>query len=445
MTKYLALGFALVWVGLPAASQVPPLPTNLPTTLDLDQAVEIALSRHGQLDAARAAVDARRGATQQAGLSPNPVFSLQTENWRFYGDPGFSASGDLDVFALISLPIETAGKKQRRISVAELDQRIAEIEGDAAAFGVRQNVKRAYWEALAAQARVEMLSSGRATLRQLEQYHEVRVKLGAMAEVDLIKVRVEVGRLALTSAEAGLALTRARIALLEAMGISEPDANFELRQPKAKPVPASWNGGQVVGDIAASALEHRSEILLSQAHLERARAAVQLQRSLGRPDVTPYLGYKRSNSFHTLVGGLSIPLPVRNKNSGAIEEALAEVRRQEATLRAVETRVRSEVAAALETVRQRSAMLQSMESGMLERARETARIATAAYQEGGLELLDVLDAQRAQNEIGLLYSRLFFDQQLSWVELESVAGTASLPLPAVSTQAAAAPTRMPLK
>jgi cobalt-zinc-cadmium efflux system outer membrane protein len=185
-------------------------------------------------------------------------------------------------------------------------------------------------------------------------------------------------------------------------------------------------------------LAHRAEILLGRAHLERARAAVDLQRSLARPDVTPYLGYKRTNLFHTLVGGFSIPLPVRNKNTGAIEEALAEVRRQEAVARAAEARVRAEVAAAVEAVRRRSEMLRSMETGMLERASETSQIALAAYQEGGAELLDVLDAQRAQNEIGLIYSRTLFDYQLSWVELETAAGTQSLSLPSEGTQTAAA-------
>jgi outer membrane protein TolC len=145
------------------------------------------------------------------------------------------------------------------------------------------------------------------------------------------------------------------------------------------------------------------------------------------------------------VGGFSIPLPVRDKNTGAIEEALAEVRRQEALLRATEARVRAEVAAAVEGVRRRSEMLRSMETGVLERARETSQIALAAYQEGGVELLDVLDAQRAQNEIGLFYAQLLFDYQLGWVELETAAGTQSLPLPSEATQTTLARSSLPLE
>lgn len=86
-----------------------------------------------------------------------------------------------------------------------------------------------------------------------------------------------------------------------------------------------------------------------------------------------------------------------------------------------------------------------METGVMERARETSQIALAAYQEGGVELLDVLDAQRGQNEIALFYSQLLFDYQLSWVELETVAGTQSLPFLSKGTQTALARSGRPVE
>ena len=411
---------------------------HLPKTLDLGQAVEIALSRHGGLDAARAAIEARAGSTRQAGLLPNPVFSLQTENWRFYGTPGFSASRNLDVFAWVGLPIETAGKRTRRVELAEADERIAEHKRQRVAWGIRQSVKKAYWEVLAAVSDVEMLARSRETLQRLENYHEVQVRQGAMAEVDLIKVQVEAGRAALAVSGAEMEVGRGKIALLEAMGIPELNTDFEVRQPEARPVNLSWDAARATRQTVETALVHRTEILIGRAHVERARANVALQRSLARPDVTPYLGYKRNNAFHTLIGGFSISLPVRDKNTGRIEEALAEVRRREADLRAVEARIGAEVAVALETVRRRQEILRSMETGMLDRARETSRIAQAAYQEGGVELLEVLDAQRAQNEISLFYSRSALDYQLSWVDLETASGTSNLPLSSVGTQTAAA-------
>ena len=432
--KMLVAGTLLVSAGLTLGLRA----QHLPEALDLDQAIEIALSRHGDLDAARAAIEARAGSTRQAGLLPNPVFSFQTENWRFHGQPGFSASRNLDVFAWVGIPIETAGKRMRRVELAEADERIAEHERQLAAWRILQSVKRAYWQALAAVSDLEMLERSRDTLQRLEKFHEVQMRQGAMAEVDLIKVRVEVGRARLALAGAEMEVSRRKMALLEAMGIPELNTGFEMRQPEARPVNPGRLDAQATPRAVATALIHRPEILIGRAQVERARAELALQRSLASPDVKPFVGYKRTGGFNTLMGGFSISLPVRDRNTGRIEEALAEVRRREARLRAAEARVGAEVAAAIETVRRSRKILRSMETGMLERARETSRIAQAAYQEGGVELLEVLDAQRAQNEIALSYSRSVFNHRLSWVNLETATGTSDLPQSSEVTQTAAA-------
>ncbi len=401
----------------------------VPEILDLDRAIEIALSQHGDLGAATAATEARAASTRQAGFAPNPVFTFQTENWRLHGEPGFRPARDLDVFAWMSLPVETAGKRNRRVELAVADEGIAEHQRQLVAWSIRQAVKKVYWQVLAAEADVEMLELRQETLQRLEDYHEARVRQGATAEVNLIRVRVDVGTAALALSSAQMDVSRARIDLLEAMGLPVPNTGFALTRPKARPVRGDSEDGRAVRQVVEDALVHRLEIRLGQSLLGKARAAVALQQSLARPDVTPFLGYKRTGAFDTVIGGLSIALPVRDRNAGGIQEALVEVRRQEAVVRATEARVRAEVVRAVEAVRWRADMLLAMEFGILDDARESARIARAAYEEGGSELLDVLDAQRSQDEIALAHSRLAFDYQLSWVDLETAAGTPNLSLP----------------
>lgn len=87
---------------------------TIPDKLTLAGAVEVALAQHGDVEAARQAVMARQGSERQAGLSPNPTVYFQTENWRFTGSPSFSPGEHLDLFAWVSQPTETAGKKRRR-------------------------------------------------------------------------------------------------------------------------------------------------------------------------------------------------------------------------------------------------------------------------------------------------------------------------------------------
>ncbi|MDE0100775.1 MAG: TolC family protein [Bryobacterales bacterium] len=396
---------------------------TIPEELGLNQAIEIALSNHDDLEAARAAIAARAGSTLQAGTSPNPVFTLQTENWRFHGDPAFSLGRSLDVFAFVTVPVETAGKRMRRVELAANDERIAEHERQLISWRIRQQVKAAYWKALAAESDAAMLSRRRETLQRVEGYHAVQVRQGAAAEVNLIRARIDTGRAAVALAGAEMEASRAKIALVAAMGVSQTSTDFALLRPAPRSAIPGWDQGVAMEASVASALAHRAELLLARALVERAQAALSLERARARPDLRPYVGYKRTNSLDTVIGGLMVDLPVRDKNTGNIEEAVAEVRQQEAVLRASEARVRSEVISAVETVRRRAETLRTMESGVLDGARETFRIARAAVNEGGAEPLDVLAAQSVQDEVELIRSRLQFDYETSWVELETAMGT----------------------
>ena len=397
---------------------------TIPRELSLGQAVEIALSGHPDLDAAQAAIDARAGATVQARAAPNPVFTMQTENWRFYGDPLFSVARHLDIFAFVTLPVETAGKRVRRVGLAAADERIAQIHRQLAAWRVRQRVREAFWKVLAAESEATMLERSRNTLRQIEDYHRVRVGLGVAAEVDLIKVRVDAGRTALALSGAEMGAVRNKYSLLDAMGVPRASRDFDLVRPAPRPTRPNLELATLVEVSAERALDHRTEVLLARAHVERARSALMLERARSRPDLRPYMGYKRTMAFNTVIGGLSVALPTRDRNAGNIQEAVAEVRQREAALRALQARIRIEVASALESVKRRGEMLHSMRTGVLEDARETSRIALAAHEQEGVDLAGFLDARRAQDEIELLHSQLEFDYELSWVALEGAIGMA---------------------
>jgi len=413
----------------PAAAQ----PQSVPRTLSLDQAVEIALRSHAGVEDAEAGVEARAGALRQAALSPNPIFSVQTENWRFSGTPGFTPGRDLDIFVFATQKFETGGKKKRRVETAEAQSRIAELERERVKWRIRQRVKRAYWQALAAERRVELLSESVRNSQELVRYHRVRFDLGAAAEADLIKVRVEEEKAAMKRANASLEAEQARIALLSAMGLGGGNADFQLvLEPLAEP--ASTNLAQRPERWLRTALEQRPAVLIQQARVEQALAAVELQKAQSVPDVSPYFGYKRTAGFDTLIGGVSIALPVRDRNQGAIAEARAEAERERARLRAVQAQVRAEVAAAWAALERRADMLAALKTGMVERARETHQIALRAYEQDAAGLLAVLDAQRSRNEAEVLYEQIRFGYQLSRVELETAAGAE---LPAADSLAAA--------
>lgn len=392
----------------------------VPADLTVAQAVDIALSRHAGLQAAAARLRGAAGLESQAALRPNPEFFVQSENWRFAGNPGFRPLEELDLFAYVAQPVERGAKRLRRAELARQDTRIAALELEALRWKVRQDVRQSFLRGVLAWKQVELMEENGRYFQQIIDYHRARVEQGATAEADLIKVLLERERLSLAESAAALDVDRAHADLTRAMGLPGPPRPLRLTDSPAPPAgpgpPLAWEG------LVQLARTRRAEAQLADARVVRARAEAEVQKSLAKPDWNLLFGYKRTAGFDTLLGGISVPLMVFDRNQGNIIHSLSEVERAEHAQRAVLAQIESEVAAALATMRRRAAMLGQLEKGMVERADESWRISLAAYQQGGADLLRLLDAQRVRNEVRLLFTRTQIEYRISRAELENSVG-----------------------
>jgi cobalt-zinc-cadmium efflux system outer membrane protein len=279
-------------------------------------------------------------------------------------------------------------------------------------------VAEAWWTALGASERLDLLEQSRATLAELVRYQQTRLDLGVIGEIELIKVRVEDERLGASVASAAATAEQGRLALLAAMGLPGAGEGVEIEGETASaegepPAPA---------DAVARALGGRPDLAVERSLVETARAAVDLERARATPNVNPYFGYKKSGVYSTLIGGFSAALPIRDRNQGSIAEAVAEVERAEASLRAAEALAEAQTRAAAAEVERRREIAESIRAGARERAAETYRIARAAYQEQGVELLFLLDAQRSLHKIELLYAQSLLEYRLSQERLAAATG-----------------------
>jgi cobalt-zinc-cadmium efflux system outer membrane protein len=397
----------LIALMLPAIAfpQAPPEP------LTLERALWTAAENRAENIAAEHLVEAQQGAVRQASRAPNPTLSLQTENWRAADE--FSVSHDVDTFVFVSQQIETSGKRRLRTAAAQAEAGIARAERDVLRWRIQNEVTVAWWNALRAQQESALIQQSLGAAEELVRYQEVRLREGAAPEIDLIKVRVELEKERRRLAEAQIAELNAKHRLLAEMA-SEMPADFQLRK-----------GGESLADpeiTVASALANRPDLVLARRVADRDDALTSVQRAQTSPDITPYIGYKRTGGFSTLIGGVSIPLKIRDRNDGAIAQAIAHASRQKQLVRAAEMRVRSEVEAALAAQERRRQVVQSLQTGLVADAEQSHEIALAAYREGGVELLYVIDSQRTLNEAKLLQLQAEFDYQLSRAETLIAAG-----------------------
>ena len=421
------------------------LGADLPV-LNLADAVGRALNRRAAIPAAEARLRSAESLTAQARAHPNPAFTFQMENWRFGGSPEFQPADDVDYFAYLSQRIETSGKRARRTDVGKQNSGLAALELRLLKWNIRQEVRRAYYRALLAQKQLQLTTENNASFQQIVEYHRFRVREGAMAEADLVKVELEASRQGLELENRALEGERTRFDLLKTMGESSTTARFQLADPgiialldasvsePAAVVKSALNSSErlpaLASSTAASSLEallqvarqERLEVLLSHAMVEQARAKLSLDQSQAHPDWSVLWGYKRTAGFNTLMAGISVPLPFFDRNQGAIASGSSELERAQSLLRATLADVETEVASALGQLRRRYAMLSQVRKRVLDQAEESFRISLAAYQEGGTDLLRLLDAQRARNEIRLLQTQAEMACQASLADLEAAVG-----------------------
>jgi cobalt-zinc-cadmium efflux system outer membrane protein len=280
---------------------------------------------------------------------------------------------------------------------------------------VASRVSLAYWSAAAAIGLRDLLQQDLASFDKIVDYHRNRVQEGAMAEVDLMRVLLERDRLNVTAQTAAQDATRLIIALLREMGHSDfaPVVLTDtLTAVRDFPAPSIDN-----------VLAQRPEVEASRALIQQAKAGVGLQNALARPDPQVLFGYKRATGFDTLMGAVQIDLPFRNRNQGNIASAQAAVREAELQQLNIENHVRAEVAAAWAEYQSRRKMIEEVLLPMRERADEIARIAIAAYREGGADLLRLLDAERARIDSLMMYYRALSEFQQSVTTLQIVTGS----------------------
>ncbi len=204
-------GFALALIAVcvsDASGQSP--------ALTIEQVVARFLERNLAVEAARHRVDIARAEQIAAQLRPNPTLTLSAENVKFAGP---TPAGDLyEVGATWSQPIERSDKRRHRREVADATVAVAEAEFAEALSQRLHAVKRAFYETLLARRAVEQAVDNLRAFDGLVAVTEARFKEGAVAEGEVLKVRLERARFDNALANAQLRLRHAGIKLLDLLG-----------------------------------------------------------------------------------------------------------------------------------------------------------------------------------------------------------------------------------
>ncbi|HYU15100.1 MAG TPA: TolC family protein, partial [Candidatus Acidoferrum sp.] len=217
--------------------------------------------------------------------------------------------------------------------------------------------------------------------------------------------------------QADLAVRRAGIKLLDLLGESEFSSAGMVTG--ALDITATI---PPLDDLRAMALRDRASLQAAQHATALAARRVALERARATIDVSPFLGLRRVGENNTILFGISIPLPVYDRNQGGIARAVAEEKAADAELALERARVLAEIESSWHAWQTARAQAAVFERDLLPQAEESRAIALAAYQDGAIGLVEYLEAQRTLAGLRQQYARSLFDAHAARLFLEQAVG-----------------------
>jgi cobalt-zinc-cadmium efflux system outer membrane protein len=379
--------------------------------LSLQDAVSFALAHRPELRASASLVTAAENTRSQAGIIPNPRFLFRKEDFTDYLNVGENSQTYWEAEQLL----ETSGKRGGRIAVAQQNLEESRLEADLDRRQIALNVRESYWRAKATQSLAVLYGEDAKYFQQVIDYHEARFKEGKISEVDLLRIRLQGQQILAAAATAKLDSEKALLMLAQEMNAPAgpdwilTDSLETLEEPKN--VPAE-------GDMTAL----RTEGQLAQQAISQAEARTKLEKSNGRPDLLLTGGYKRDVGIDTPVAGLQFDLPLFNRNQDAVAAAKADEEAAQESYEATHNRLAAELTLARRDYDLRREQYLQVFLPLRQQAVEISDISRAAYQAGGLDLIRLLDAERARVDAELSYVRALEDFHLSVAALNYAEG-----------------------
>lgn len=380
---------ATLLVGVAALSAGPLVaePLTLEEALRLSgAAADGAVADNPRIVGPREEVAAAEALVGQANLRPNPEISLEVEN--IAGTGAFSGLQATEFTLAASLPIELGGKRQARVRAAEADVAVAELRGELARAELGLAVRERYVSAVAAQARAELAEDIVERNRELARIAQVLVDVGREPPLRALRAQSELAE---------------SIAELKAAQADALAARFGLgavwAEQVAPEVPATFPDIEPPHELLA---DYRGiQLRLVAAEREALQAEAQRQRSLRVPDPTISAGVRRfqESKDQAFLVGVSIPLPLRDRNQGNIAAAEARVRAANAREAVALADYRQDVAQARADYLGAEAKAETLENDSLPQAEEALRLAQIGYRNGRFPLIEVLAAAEARDGI----------------------------------------------
>jgi cobalt-zinc-cadmium efflux system outer membrane protein len=383
----------------------------------MSDALAQAAGGNPRLAAARIEITMADGRRIQAGAIPNPELSVELDN--AFGSGIYRGLRSAETTLQLSQVIEFRGKRGARVAAgtAETDQAIWQFE--ALRLEVLTDVASTYINVVAAQRRLQVYDAHIAALNRLLPLLQRRVDAGATSPVDTARAQAAADLLRADRERVGAALAVARLELASLMGLPKPsfgrpsgDLSRTTRAPSLSAVIAMVDALPQLVRWTALRAQRDAELILA--------------RLKPYPDVRVSGGWRHYNDTgdDAVRLGLSLSLPVFDRNTGGIIEAEAARTKVEADRAAGKAALILTLSRAYETLSGALRELDILRGSALPNVRRAQDAMEQGYEQGRFTLLEYLDVQNTVTQASLRELEALLNYHVAVVTIEGLTGTA---------------------
>ncbi len=363
--------------------EVPSPVSESESPLTLADLQRLALAYHPALGRAEAQVDAACGRWVQVGLRKNPMLGYEGTDIGESGSAGKQGG-------FLRQEFVTGNKRQlaREVAQREMQQRQQDLEV------VRQrvlgDVQAHYLEAAFAERRIELLSElAELAAREVELMQQLRTAQ-EVSTLDLLTVQRVHAEVTLQKRRGEHQLATARRKLAAVVGVTQL-APTRLAEPPRPETPLSdWK------DLWDRLLAESPQLASALAARQRAEANLQLARAGRRPNVELLAGVQNDMLVQETLANvaLGVPLPLFDRNQGAICEAEAELSAAENEIERVRMNLQHRLASSFGAWLDARRRAEYYAENILPNLRQSLKLVERAFQQKQLDYLTVVRTQK---------------------------------------------------
>ena len=365
-----------------------------------------------------------RSPSAQESRAGTAIVEARTKGWSLWPNPqaGYDHEGaGLTQISRVQQTLPINGRLRLLRQAGASAVRVAEMQSEHNLWKLGSDMRRAFYDLLLAQEREAVMRDAGSQLQEVARILRERETHGEGSRFDLLRAEREQSELQAewVSARALTAQARSRLASFFDGSVNPASLRAQGNFGVAKELPP-------LPELLPMALQNRQDYQAEHHQQEQLQWEERAATRLRVPDPVVSVGFKRAEGLRGIhygpYVGFSLSVPVFDRGKTRVAELEAELRRSSYRREVLDQQIQTELIGAYEAVQLRRQAAAEYRLRFDQEGSELERIAQAAYQEGELGILELLDAYRVRRQSTLRTLEFTAAAKQAEMELERAAG-----------------------